>query len=53
MGLEYGDNLNELIESIACITKNYSHFKQKNQKYTNKMSDSIEDYCSIIESVLK
>lgn len=52
-GLEYGDNLNELIESISCIMKNYSYFKQKNQRYTKKMSDSIEDYCSIIESVLK
>jgi len=50
-GLEYGDNLNELIDALSNIVKNYSHFK--NKKYSSKMSDSIEAYCSIIESVME
>lgn len=49
-GLEYGNNLDELMSALAQITKNYKHFKRK--KYTSKMSDSIDEYCSIIESVI-
>ena len=58
-GLEYNDNLlnyhcdelKGLLSALEQITKNYDHFKRKNKKYLTNMSDSIEAYCSIIQSV--